>query len=218
MTADFLLQSRKRRDVMRTILTAVLVLVPALLIAQVEQQSPPQAAAGLSAALDRIAPYTLLMAELKATLDARKLHSGDTYEAILWKDVIYQEKVIVPLGATLVGRVAQVQRHTGSQASFLYLLLEKVIAPDGREIKCWAAVERVEAPAGNSPQKTATGPSRLDASQKTPAPVHARSEWEEERQSANPAGGAWPTGQKSSTNDSRVPPMNSKSPQVMFVR
>lgn len=200
---------------MRTILTAALVLVPALLIAQVEQQPQPQATTSQSVAhQDRIAPYTLLMAELKATLDARKLHSGDTFEAVLCKDVMYQENMVLPIGATLVGRVAQVQRHTESQASFLYMLLEKVIVADGREIKFWAAVERVEAPAGNGPQKTATEP-RLDVSQKAPAPVHARSEWEEERQSAaRPAGGAWTTGQKSSTSAPPVPPMNSKSPQV----
>jgi hypothetical protein len=154
------------------------------------------------------------MAELKTTLDTRKLHSGDAFEAILCKDVIDdQEKVILPLGATLVGRVAQVQRHTGSQASFLYLLLEKVIVPNGREIKFWAAVERVETPAGNSPQNTATASPRLDASQKTPAPVHARSEWEEEKQSTSSSGGAWPTTHKSSSA-SRVPPVNNKSPQV----
>src|ERR1051325_9454721 len=112
MTAR-VLSSNRKRDVMRMILTTVLMLVPALGMAQVEQQSPPQAAAGQSVAhQNRIAPHTLLMAELKTTLDARKLHSGDSFEAILSKDVIYQEKVVLPLGATLVGRVAQVQRHT----------------------------------------------------------------------------------------------------------
>jgi hypothetical protein len=200
---------------MRMILTAVLVLAPALLIAQVEQQPRLQDAAGQSAAhQDRIAPNTLLMAELKATLDTRTLHSGDAFEAILCKDVTYQEKVVLPAGARLVGRVAQAQRLTGSQASFLYLLLEKVIVPDGREIKFWAAVERVEASAGKSPQKTTSAPPRLDASQKAPATVHARSEWEEERQSASPSGGAWPTGQKSSTSASPFPPVSSKSPPV----
>jgi len=107
-----------------------------------------------------------------------------------------------------------VQRHKGSQASFLYLLLEKAITPDGKEIKFWAAVARVETLADNNPQNTKAASPRLDASQKTPAPVRARSEWEEERQSASPSGGAWPRGQKGSTIDARVPPVNSKSPQV----
>ena len=200
---------------MRTILMVVLAFVPALNLAPVESQLQPQAAAGQSAAnQDRIAPYTLLMGELKTTLDARKLHSGDAFEAILRKDVPYEDNVVLPLGTTLVGRVAQVQRHTDSQASFLYLLLEKAIRADGSEIKFWAAVERVEARETNDTQKTATAPRRLDASQKAPAPVHARSEWEEQRQAAPSSGAAWPTGQKSSGTVSRVPPVNSKSPQV----
>jgi hypothetical protein len=78
---------------------------------------------------------TLILAELNKSLDACKLKIGDKVEGILFQDLLYKEKIVVPRKSKVLGHVTEVVRtDKGQPNSRVGLMFEKVVLPDKREL------------------------------------------------------------------------------------
>jgi hypothetical protein len=94
---------------------------------------------------DRIKPGTVVQAEMATTVDVKKAHSGDLFQAKVWNDVWGQSGIILPHGTTIVGHVLDCQpRSKDNPESKLVVTLDKAILKDGAELPLRGVVERVE--------------------------------------------------------------------------
>ena len=104
-------------------------------------QQPPQTAGQE----DRIKPGTVVQAEMATSIDVKKAHSGDLFQARVWNDVWGQSKIILPHGTTIVGHVLDCQPRTKTNPeSKLIVTFDKAVFKDGAELPLRGVVESVE--------------------------------------------------------------------------
>lgn len=78
---------------------------------------------------------TLIVAELSKSLDAGKLKVGDPVECVLFQDLLYKGKIVVPRKAKAWGHVTEVVRASkGHPESRLGLVFDKLILPGKKEL------------------------------------------------------------------------------------
>jgi hypothetical protein len=115
-------------------------------------------ASGESLATGKIAPGTVIPAELAKSVDAKKAKSGDQVLAKLAQDMLSNGQVIIARGAKIVGHVTQAKpREKGESESSLGIAFDKLLTKDGRELPLNASIQAVGAPASNF--NTNNGPS-----------------------------------------------------------
>ena len=106
-------------------------------------------AAGDTAA-GRIAPGTIIPAELAKSVEAKKAKSGDQVIAKLSQDMLSNGQVVIPRGAKIIGHVTEAKpREKGEQESTLGLAFDKLVTKDGRELPLNANIQALGAPISN---------------------------------------------------------------------
>lgn len=118
------------------------------------QQLPAQSVAPSAAAPaaskdkikpDKIKPGTGLQAEMLSSLDVKKAHVGDSFQATLWDNVWGPSAIVLPHGTKIIGRVLEAKRRTKeSPESKLVITFDKAVLQDGSELPLRGVVESVE--------------------------------------------------------------------------
>ena len=105
---------------------------------------------GGDAATGKIAPGTVLPAELAKSVDAKKAKAGDQVVAKLAQDMISNGQVVIPRGAKIVGHVTEAKpREKGQSESTLGIVFDKLVTKDGRELPINANIQALGAPISN---------------------------------------------------------------------
>jgi len=95
-------------------------------------QSTPNPA---DAAAPKIAPGSILYAELSKTVDAKKAKAGDPISALLQADVLSHGKIVAHRDSKLIGHVTEAQaRSKDTPESRLGIVFEKIKLKNGQEI------------------------------------------------------------------------------------
>lgn len=125
----------------KLILTLVLGLTTCYVNSQVTAQKKQTATSATSPEDQTIKPGAFILAEIYKTIDVRKAHAGDPFQAKVIADVGAIGKIVLPHGTMLVGRVLEVQpRSETSQESRLIITLDKEVLKDGSEFPLHAVV------------------------------------------------------------------------------
>jgi hypothetical protein len=78
---------------------------------------------------------TVIVAELMSSLDTKKLKVNDPVNCRVTQDLLYKGKIIIPRGASVIGRVSEIAQVSKVQPeSRLGLIFEKIILKDKREL------------------------------------------------------------------------------------
>jgi len=126
-------------------LLLLLTLTSAVVLAQTAPESSP--AQGASAESVKIAPGTVIPAELAKSLDSKKLKEGDPVTAKTAVDMLSGGTVIVPRDSKIVGHVTQAtSRGKGESESTLGIIFDRLILKNGDQIPLQAVVQAVGAP------------------------------------------------------------------------
>jgi hypothetical protein len=95
-------------------------------------QSTPNPA---DSAAPKIAPGSILYAELAKTVDAKKAKAGDPVSALLQADVLAHGKIVAHRDSKLIGRVTEAQAHSkDNPESRLGIVFDKIKLKNGQEI------------------------------------------------------------------------------------
>ncbi len=106
-------------------------------------------AAPVLAAQDRVPPGTRATLVLKGWLSSEDAHVGDIFEAYASEDITVEGQLVVPAGATFVGRVAGVeQARSLSRGGKLTLVIDKLVSGDGRSAAAPGTVTGLEEDGG----------------------------------------------------------------------
>jgi hypothetical protein len=91
----------------------------------------------------RIAPGTVIIAELSKGIDAKKAKAGDKIEARIGADVLSNGQVLIPKGAKVIGHVSESKAHgKDSKDSMLGLVFDTVATKDG-ELTILASIQAI---------------------------------------------------------------------------
>jgi hypothetical protein len=86
----------------------------------------------LTAAQERVPPGTRATLEMTTWVSSKDAVIGDIFEAKLVSSITSEGMVVVPEGATFVGRVAAVERAGGmSKSGKLTLVIDRLVSGDG---------------------------------------------------------------------------------------
>jgi len=78
---------------------------------------------------------TVIVAELMSSLDTKKLKVNDPVHCRVTQDLLSKGKIIIPRGASVIGRVSEIAQVSKVQPeSRLGLIFEKIILKDKREL------------------------------------------------------------------------------------
>lgn len=103
--------------------------------------------AGISDGATR-ASNTQVLAELKQSLNAKKVHVGDPVKATVTQDVLIHGQIAIARGSKLVGRVTETRiRSDNDKESFLGVVFDKAVLKGGREIQFNGTIAALAAPA-----------------------------------------------------------------------
>lgn len=96
----------------------------------------------------RIAPGTIIFAELSKSVDAKKVKVGDKIEAKTAVDLLSNGQVIIPRGSKIVGRVTDAKKRSKeSKDSMVGIVFDRMSMKDGGELTIQAAVQAIGRPA-----------------------------------------------------------------------
>lgn len=91
---------------------------------------------------------TQVLAELKQSLNTKKVHVGDPIKAIVTQDVLMHGRIVIARETKLVGHVTEVKvRSDNDKESFIGLVFDKALLKGGREIQFNGMVAAMAAPA-----------------------------------------------------------------------
>jgi hypothetical protein len=116
-------------------------------------QDPSQANAGPQSQNPtmRLAPGTVIRAELAKTVDAKKAKVGDQVIAKTMDDFLSDKnEVLAPKGSKVLGHVAEVSPHQGESASTLGIAFDKMVLKNGTEVPLKASIQAVGPPESNA--------------------------------------------------------------------
>ena len=103
-------------------------------LAQSSAETPAVASAAPKASV-ALAPGTTVQAELLKALDAKKAKPGDEVVAKVTQDVKADDKVLLPKGSKVMGKVTQAQgRAKGQDESTLGLIFDSAVLKDGTQV------------------------------------------------------------------------------------
>ena len=92
----------------------------------------------------RIPTGTRATVALRGWLSSADANVGDTFEAALINDILVEGQLVVPAGATFVGRVAEVERARDmSRGGELTLVIDRLVSGDGESTTALATVTGV---------------------------------------------------------------------------
>jgi hypothetical protein len=124
------------------------------------EPSAPAAQAG-SASSDssqKVAPGTLIPAELVKSLDSKKLKEGDPVNAKVNMDLLQGGKVAVPRDSKLIGHVTEAKaRGKDESESTLGIVFDRLILKNGQQLQMHALVQAVGLPMSYSGGGSDTG-------------------------------------------------------------
>lgn len=91
---------------------------------------------------------TQVLAELKQSLNTKKVHVGDPIKATVTQDVLMHGRIVIARETKLVGHVTEVKvRSDNDKESFIGLVFDKALLKGGREIQFNGTVAAMAAPA-----------------------------------------------------------------------
>ena len=121
-----------------------LVLTSALVLAQAPPASAPAAAGNEEI---KIAPGTVVPAELVKSLDSKKLKEGDPVTAKVSVDMLSGGTIVVPRDSKIVGHVTEAKsRGKGESESTLGIIFDRLILKNGTEFPFHATLQAVGPP------------------------------------------------------------------------
>jgi len=120
------------------------VLTSALVLAQAPPASAPAAAGNEEI---KIAPGTVVPAELVKSLDSKKLKEGDPVTAKVSVDMLSGGTIVVPRDSKIVGHVTEAKsRGKGESESTLGIIFDRLILKNGTEFPIHATLQAVGPP------------------------------------------------------------------------
>jgi hypothetical protein len=112
-------------------------------LAQNSTETPDIASPAPKASL-AVPPGTTVLVELSKPLDAHKAKSGDEVVAKVPEDVKSDNKVVLPKGTKVMGKVTQAQgRAKGQDESVLGLAFDSVVLKDGTQVPISFTIQAV---------------------------------------------------------------------------
>ena len=125
----------------------LLMVLTSAVVAQTPLASPPNSPQGTSAEAVKIAPGTVIPAELAKSVDSKKVKEGDPVTAKISVDMLSGGTVIVPRDSKIVGHVTEAKaRGKDGSESTLGIVFDRLILKNGEEIPLNAVVQAVGAP------------------------------------------------------------------------
>jgi len=114
---------------------------------------------------NRIAPGTIIPAELAKSIDAKKAKPGDPVVAKITQDLLSNGQVVIPRGSKITGHVTQASGGKKGEQSTLGIAFDKLIKKDGTEVPLQAAIQAIAKPqqsaalssGGNEPMSESSG-------------------------------------------------------------
>lgn len=95
-------------------------------------------------AATRIAPGTLISAQLSKAMDAKKVKVGDKFEAKTVVDLLSNGEVLIAKGSKISGHVIQVKaRSKESKDSMIEIAFDSVSMKDGTELAIQAVIQAI---------------------------------------------------------------------------
>jgi len=95
----------------------------------------------------RIAPGTIISAELSKSVDAKKVKAGDKIEAKSIVDLLSNGQVMIPKGSKILGHVTDAKaRSKDSQISMVGIAFDHLSMKNGGELTIQAAVQAIGRP------------------------------------------------------------------------
>lgn len=99
----------------------------------------------------KVAPGTIIPAELSKSLDSKKAKEGDPVVAKVSADLLSDGAIIVPRNSRITGHVTEAKaRGKGESESTLGMVFDRLILKNGQEIPLNAVVQAVGAPVSSS--------------------------------------------------------------------
>jgi hypothetical protein len=96
-----------------------------------------------------VPPGTTVQAELLKAVDAKKAKSGDEVVAKVTQEVKANDKVVLPKGSKVMGKVTQAQgRAKGQDESELGLVFDSAVLKDGTQVPISFTIQAVANPSG----------------------------------------------------------------------
>ena len=112
----------------------------------------------------RIAPGTVIPAELAKSIDSKKAKTGDPVMAKTSQDLLSNGQVVIPRGSKIVGHVTQAAGGKKGEQSTLGIAFDKLVKKDGTELPLVATIQAVAKPqpspalaSGNEPMSETGG-------------------------------------------------------------
>ena len=135
-------------------------LVAPILAAMALAQSPAvsQTTNGAAnASLGQIADGGAIVAELAKSVNARKSKAYDKIESRVTMDLLWHDKVVIPRGTKIVGRVTDARARTKDvPESTVKIAFDRVVWSGGREVPLKATIQALGAPMHTSAPASAT--------------------------------------------------------------
>lgn len=95
-------------------------------------------------AATRIAPGTLISAQLSKAMDAKKVKVGDKFEAKTVVDLLSNGEVVIPKGSKISGHITEVKaRNKDSKDSMIGIAFDSVSMKDGTELAIQAMIQAI---------------------------------------------------------------------------
>ena len=112
-------------------------------LAQNSADTPPAASAAPKASV-AVPPGTTVLVELSKPLDANKAKPGDEVVAKIPEDVKADNKVLLPKGSKVMGKVTQAQgRAKGQDESTLGITFDSAVLKDGTQVSISFTIQAV---------------------------------------------------------------------------
>lgn len=90
---------------------------------------------------------TQVLAELKQSLNTKKVHAGDPVKATVTQDVLMHGRIVIARDTKLIGHVTEVKiRSKNDKESFIGLVFDKALLKGGREIQFNGTIGALAAP------------------------------------------------------------------------
>lgn len=127
-------------------------------------QSMPAASQSAQGENVRIPAGIVIPAELRKSLDAKKVKAGDEVVGRTVQDLLSNGKIVIPRDSKLVGHVTEAQTHSKNQPSSLGIAFDRIEKKDGTHIPMQASIQAIGKPVqtasafgGNEPMGEAAG-------------------------------------------------------------
>jgi len=132
----------------KLILIGGMFLADVIFAAMTQSLAVSQTAKGAaSASLRQIADGGAIVAELAKSVNARKAKANDKIESRVTMDLLWHDKVVIPRGTKIVGRVTDARARTKDvPESTVKIAFDRIVWGGGREVPLKATIQALGAP------------------------------------------------------------------------